>query len=617
MTLLLKAAQKPPSRLFLGVERSVNGRTWRDRLDERGYAQALAITQRHGVPELLARILAGRNVEVDQVSSFLDPTIKVLLPDPNVLAGMQDAVGRLADAIMRGESVAIFGDYDVDGATASALLARYLRHCGLSPIIHIPDRIFEGYGPNVDAVRALRARGASLLITVDCGTTSLEALAEARDAGFDVVVIDHHQCSDTLPDVLALVNPKRPDDLSGLGHLAAVGLVFLTLVAVNRELRRRGFFAGDRDEPNLLSALDLVALGTVADVVPLHGLNRAFVAKGLLAMRQRQNVGLTALMDVARLDGPPEPFHLGFLLGPRINAGGRIGRADLGANLLLEEDAGEAARIASELDRLNRERQAMEQQMLVEAEAEALAALGLEERGAVVVTAARGWHPGIVGLIAARLKERFGRPAFAIALDTAGIGTGSGRSIAGVDLGKAVRRAVAEGLLLKGGGHAMAAGVTLRKDALAPFRAFLEDMLSEAVETARRDDALLIDGAISAAAANVALFQTIARAGPFGAGNAEPVLVLPNHTIAFADIVGEKHVRVRLRAADGAMLNAISFRSTDKDLGKALLAGRERTVHIAGHLAVNRWQGAEHVQLRILDMAWSGLHATGMPAVRN
>jgi single-stranded-DNA-specific exonuclease len=604
MTLLLKAAQKPPSRLFLGVERSVIGRTWRDRLDERGNAQALAIAQRHDVPELLARILAGRNVAVDQVSSFLDPTIKALLPDPNVLAGMQDAVGRLADAIMRGESVAIFGDYDVDGATATALLARYLRHCGLSPIIHIPDRIFEGYGPNVDAVRALRARGASLLITVDCGTTSLDALAEAREAGFDVVVIDHHQCSDTLPDVLALVNPNRPDDLSGLGHLAAVGLVFLTLVAVNRELRRRGFFAADRDEPNLLSALDLVALGTVADVVPLHGLNRAFVAKGLLAMRQRQNIGLTALMDAARLDGPPEPFHLGFLLGPRINAGGRIGRADLGANLLLEEDAGEAARIASELDRLNRERQAMEQQMLVEAEAEALAALGLEERGAVVVTAGRGWHPGIVGLIAARLKERFGRPAFAIALDTAGIGTGSGRSIAGVDLGKAVRRAVAEGLLLKGGGHAMAAGVTLRKDALAPFRAFLEDMLSEAVETARRDDALLIDGAISAAAANVALIQTIARAGPFGAGNAEPVLVLPNHTIAFADIVGEKHVRVRLRAADGAMLNAISFRSADKDLGKALLAGRERTAHVAGHLAVNRWQGAEQVQLRILDVAW-------------
>lgn len=617
MSLALKTVARQPSRLFLDVARSVTGRAWRDRLDERAAAQALAIAQRHGVPELLARILAGRNVELDQVATFLDPTIKGLLPDPHVLAGMQDAAGRLADAIMRGECVAIFGDYDVDGATAAALLARYLRHCGLAPLVHIPDRIFEGYGPNAEAVRALRERGATLLVTVDCGTTSLEALAEAKTVGFDIVVVDHHQCGDTLPDVLGLVNPNRQDDLSGLGHLAAVGLVFLTLVAVNRELRQRGFFSGDRREPDLLSALDLVALGTVADVVPLHGLNRAFVAKGLLAMRQRQNVGLTALMDAARLDGPPEPFHLGFLLGPRINAGGRIGRADLGANLLLEEDASEAARIASELDRLNRERQTMEQQMLVEAEAEALAALGLEEKGAVVVTAARGWHPGIVGLIAARLKERFGRPAFAIALDTAGIGTGSGRSIAGVDLGKAVRRAVAEGLLLKGGGHAMAAGVTLRKDALSPFRAFLEDTLDAAVAVARRDDALLIDGAISAAAANLELFQTIARAGPFGAGNPEPAFALPNHTIAFAEIVGEKHVRVRLRAADGAVLNAISFRSADRELGKALLDGRGRSVHVAGHLAVNRWQGAEQVQLRILDMAWSESLATGLPAVRN
>jgi len=614
MSLALATAPRTPSRLFLGVERSVSGRAWRDRLDERTAAHALAIAQRHGTPELLARILAGRNVLPDQVTSFLDPTIKTLMPDPNVLTAMQAAASRIADAVQRGESVAIFGDYDVDGATSSALLARYLRHCGLAPIIHIPDRIFEGYGPNVEAVRALRERGASLLITVDCGTTSIEALAEARQIGFDIVVVDHHQCSDTLPEVLALVNPNRPDDLSELGHLAAVGLMFLTLVAVNRELRTRGFFGSDRKEPDLLSALDLVALGTIADVVPLKGLNRAFVAKGLLAMRGRRNVGLTALMDAARLDGPPEPFHLGFLLGPRINAGGRIGRADLGAALLLEEDPIEAARIAAELDRLNRERQTMEQQMLLEAEAEALAALGLEEKGAVVVTAARGWHPGIVGLIAARLKERFGRPAFAIALDLEGIGTGSGRSIAGVDLGKAVRQAVTEGLLLKGGGHAMAAGITLRKDALAAFRAFLEERLGEAVERARRDDALLIDGALSAAAANIELCNSIARAGPFGAGNAEPVFALPNHNIAFADVVGDRHVRLRLRAADGAMINAISFRSADKDLGRALLAQRGQSVHVAGHLTVNRWQGVEQAQLRILDMAPAGTEMGGMPA---
>lgn len=616
MSLALATTPRTPSRLFLGVERSVCGRAWRDRLDERTAAQALAITQRHQVPELLARILAGRGVTADDAVGFLDPTIRTLMPDPNTLTAMAAAASRIADAVMRGESVAIFGDYDVDGATSSALLARYLRHCGLSPIVHIPDRIFEGYGPNTDAVRALRERGASLLVTVDCGTTSIEALAEAKKIGFDIVVIDHHQCGDVLPEVLALVNPNRADDLSQLGHLAAVGLVFLTLVAINRELRLRGFFVDNRKEPDLLSALDLVALGTIADVVPLKGLNRAFVAKGLIAMRQRQNVGLTALMDAARLDGPPEPFHLGFLLGPRINAGGRIGRADLGANLLLEEDPVEAARVAAELDRLNRERQAMEQQMLVEAEAEALAALGLEEKGAVVVTAARGWHPGIVGLIAARLKERFGRPAFAVALDTEGIGTGSGRSIAGVDLGQAVRRAVSEGLLLKGGGHAMAAGITLRKDALAAFRAFLEDVLGEAVEIARRDDALLIDGAVSAAAANVELYNTLAQAGPFGAGNAEPVFALPNHSIAYADVVGEKHVRVRLRAADGAMINAISFRSADKDLGKALIENRGQPVHVAGHLNVDRWQGAERVQLRILDMAPAGPMSGSMSAIR-
>src|SRR4029077_2486383 len=344
-------------RCFLGVEQSLTGRAWRDRLDERGSAQALAIAQRYGLDELLARVLAGRNVDVDQVESFLDPTIKRLMPDPHTVTAMEAASSRIADAVVRGESIAIFGDYDVDGATASALLGRYLRHCGLEPIIHIPDRIFEGYGPNVDAIRSFAERGAKLLITVDCGVTSHEPLAEARRLGLDAIVIDHHQADERLPDAL-VVNPNRLDDLSKLGHLAAVGLVFLTLVAVNRALRTRGFWTDARPEPDLLSLLDIVALGTVADVVPLKGLNRAFVAKGLIAMRRRENVGLTALMDAARMSGPPEPWHLGFLLGPRINAGGRIGRADLGVQLLLEDDPSQAARIAAELDRLNRERQA-------------------------------------------------------------------------------------------------------------------------------------------------------------------------------------------------------------------------------------------------------------------
>jgi single-stranded-DNA-specific exonuclease len=590
-------------RHFLGVERSLTGRAWRERLDERGSARALAIAQRYGIDELLARVLAGRNVDVDQVDSFLDPTIKRLMPDPYTVTDMETAATRIADGITSDESIAIFGDYDVDGATASALLSCYLRHCGLDPIVHIPDRIFEGYGPNVDAIRSFAERGVKLLVTVDCGVTSLEPLAEAKRRGVETVVIDHHQGDEKLPEAVAIVDPNRPDDLSGLGHLAAVGLVFLTLVAVARELRRRDFWSDLRPEPDLLSLLHLVALGTVADVVPLHGLNRAFVAKGLIALRRREHPGPTALMDVAGLSGPPEPWHLGFLLGPRINAGGRIGRADLGLRLLLEEDPGEAARIARELDRLNRERQQIEQATVAQAEVEALASLGLEEKGAVIVTAAQGWHPGVVGLVAARLKERFGRPAFAIALEPGGSGTGSGRSITGVDLGRAVRRAVQQGLLLKGGGHAMAAGVTLKKDLLGNFRAFMEETLAGSVEAARRDSALLFDGAVSAGAFNFSLADLLLRAGPFGAGNPEPLLALPAHTLAYADPVGDGHIRARFRSGDGKFVNAIAFRAMGQSLGRILLENRGHAFHAAGHMAVDRWQGEERVQLRLVDVA--------------
>jgi single-stranded-DNA-specific exonuclease len=589
--------------LFLGVESSATGRAWRDRLDARGAARALAIAQRHDLPELLARILAGRNVEVEAVEAFLDPTIKRSMPDPDVLTAMPAAAARIADAIQRGETIAIFGDYDVDGATSAALLARFLRHAGIEPLIHIPDRLFEGYGPNVEAVRALAARGATLLVTVDCGTTSIEPLADAAARGVDVVVIDHHQADEALPPAVAIVNPNRRDDLSGLGHLAAVGLTFMTVVAVNRLLRSRGFWTAERPEPDLLTFLDDVALGTVGDVVALTGLNRAFVAKGLIALRQRNRAGHTSLMDVARLSGPPEAWHLGFLLGPRINAGGRIGRADLGVRLLLEDDPVEAARIAAELNRLNRERQMIEMDTVAQAEAEAMAALGVEEKGAVVVTAAEGWHPGIVGLVAARLKEKFGRPAFAIALEPGGVGTGSGRSIPGVDIGRAVRRAVAEGLLEKGGGHAMAAGVTLRKSALAPLRAFLDGTLFADVEIARRANGLMVDGAVSAAAATAGLVQMIERAGPFGSGNPEPVIALPAHTIVYAEEAGQAHIRVRLKSAEGVGVNAIAFRAGGQKLGTALLHNRGRQVHAAGSFVLDRWQGEERVQFRLTDIA--------------
>jgi single-stranded-DNA-specific exonuclease len=591
------------NRLFLGVENSATGRAWRDRLDERGSARALAIAQRHDLPELLARIIAGRNIEVDEVETFLDPTIKRSMPDPNVLTAMREAAERIANAVMGGESVAIFGDYDVDGASSTALLARFLRHCGLDPMVHIPDRLFEGYGPNVEAVRALADRGAKLLITVDCGTTSIEPLAEAKALGMDVVVIDHHQADETLPPALAIVNPNRRDDLSGLGHLAAVGLVFMTVVAANRVLRTRGFWIGERPELDLLSLLDDVALGTVADVVPLIGLNRAFVAKGLIALRRRDRPGHVSLMDVARLSGPPEAWHLGFLLGPRINAGGRVGRADLGARLLMEDDPIEAAKIAAELDRLNRERQTIEQQTVAQAEIEAMAALGIEETGSVVVTAAEGWHPGVVGLVAARLKEKFNRPAFAIALEPGGIGTGSGRSIPGVDIGWAVRRAVTEGLLIKGGGHAMAAGVTLRKGALAQLRAFLEATLAPDVQAARRQSGLMVDGAVSASGANADLVTMIERAGPFGSGNPEPTIALPAHTVTFADEVGQAHMRVRLKSADGGAVNAIAFRAVGQKLGTALKESRGRQIHAAGTLSLDRWQGEERVQFKLTDIA--------------
>ena len=591
------------TRLFLGVENSATGRAWRDRLDERGAVRALDIAQRHELPELLARILAGRDIETDAVAAFLDPTIKHAMPDPHVLTAMKEAAERIADAVTRGESVAIFGDYDVDGATSAALLARYLRQCGLAPLIHIPDRLFEGYGPNVEAVGALAERGATLLVCVDCGTTSIEPLVEAKKLGLDTVVIDHHQADEELPPAVAIVNPNRRDDLSGLGHLAAVGLTFMTVVALNRVLRGRGFWQAGRSEPDLLALLDDVALGTVADVVPLIGLNRAVVAKGLIALRRRERAGHVSLMDVARLTGPPEAWHLGFLLGPRINAGGRIGRADLGVKLLLEDDPIEAAKIAGELDRLNQERQAIEQGTLAQAEAEASAALGIEEKGAVVVTAAEGWHPGVVGIVAGRLKEKFGRPAFAIALEPGGIGTGSGRSIAGVDIGRAVRRAVTEGLLLKGGGHAMAAGVTLRKGALAELRAFLEATLGADVETARRSSGLMIDGAVTAAAANAELIAMIERAGPFGSGNPEPVIALPAHTVTYVEEVGQAHVRVRLKSADGSGLNAIAFRAAGQKLGVALRNSRGQRVHAAGTFALDRWQGEERVQFKLTDIA--------------
>ena len=596
----------PSSRLFLGVRQSFSGRLWRDRLDGPMTMQALAIAQRLGVPDLLARILAGRGVTVEDADAFLDPSLRRHMPDPDRLTDMEAAAELLAAAVMKRRRIAIFGDYDVDGATSAALLADWLQAAGLTSAIHIPDRIFEGYGPNIEAIARLRREGAELLVTVDCGTTSLDVLGEARRLGLDVLVIDHHQAGEALPAVNALVNPNRLDDLSGQGHLAACGVTFLVLVAASRLLRRRGWWTAARPEPDLMASLDLVALGTVADVVPLKGLNRAYVGRGLAVMRQRRRLGLRALMDVARLDGPPTPYHLGFLIGPRINAGGRIGDAALGARLLLTTDENEATEIAATLDKLNRERQTIESGMLDEALAEAQAALGIEERGAAIVTASERWHPGVAGLVAARLKERYGRPAFAIAFGEDGTGTGSGRSIAGVDLGKAVRTAVESLILVKGGGHAMAAGITIERASLGAFRQFLEETLASAVTAARANAGLDIDGALSASAATLALVESLEQAGPFGQGNPEPVFALPAHTVAFADPAGGSHLRLRLKGADGGMLDAIAFRALGQPLGESLMAHRGKPVHVVGTLSIDRWGGREKLQLRVIDAASVG-----------
>jgi single-stranded-DNA-specific exonuclease len=589
---------------FLDVERSALGRPWRPRLDGAGEASALAITQSGGHDELLARVLAGRGVAADGVESYLDPTLRALMPDPFVMRDMEAATERLTRAVRSGERVAIFGDYDVDGACSAALLGEYLRGCGLETIVHIPDRVSEGYGPNVEAIEAFAARGAGLVVTVDCGAASHEPFERAARLGLDVIVFDHHQAPEVLPKALALVDPNRADDLSGLGHLSATGVVFMALVALNRALRESGFH-GARGAPDLVAALDLVALATVADVVPLTGLNRAFVVRGLQVMRRRARPGLAALFDVAGADGPPHPYHLGFLIGPRINAGGRIGDAALGARLLATADELEARTIAAELDRLNRARQQIETAALAEAEAEALASLGLEERGAAVVVAGQNWPAGVVGILAARLKERFERPAFALAL-AGEHAVGSGRSIAGVDLGKTVRAAVETGLVVKGGGHAMAAGVTIERRRLGEWRAFLEERLAEPVARARAGASLAVDAAMTAGAATPSLAHRLEAAGPYGAGNPEPMFVLPRHRLVDVMPVGPDHLRVRALAGDGATVEAIAFRSVGKKLGEALTRLKGAPAHLAGTLSVNRYGGRERAQLRVVDVAEAG-----------
>ncbi len=589
-------------RIFLDVRRSATGIFWEHRLSDRQDMIALAIAQGHGVPDIVARVLAGRGVQAADAARFLDPTIRDLLPDPASLTDMEQAASRIADAVTRKEKVAIFGDYDVDGAASSALLKRFLGHFGVESEIYIPDRIFEGYGPNPDAMRELVARGASLIVTVDCGTNSAASIDAAKEAGADVVVIDHHQVGGALPQGVAVVNPNRDDDLSGQGHLCAAGVVFLTLVQVAKVLRQR--LAGSA-QPNLLGLLDLVALATVCDVVPLVGVNRAFVVRGLQIMRQQSNVGLAALAKLSRIGEPINAFHLGFLIGPRINAGGRIGDAALGSRLLATDDPVEAQSIAETLDRLNQERQAMEVEMLAQARAEADAELAGGNGPAVLVTADPSWHPGIVGLLASRLKDHARRPAFAIAFNPNGIGTGSGRSVPGFDLGRMVRDAVEAGLLVKGGGHAMAAGITVEKEKLGSLRAFFEERAAADVFRLQDQESLLIDAALAAEGATLQLLDTLEKAGPYGTGHVAPVFALPRHRLVDARLVGANHIRAELRSDSGGRIQGIAFRAADTALGDFLFRNRGQTIHTAGSLSSNYWNGNRSAQFRIIDAAES------------
>jgi single-stranded-DNA-specific exonuclease len=587
---------------FLGIEQSLTGRRWAARLgDERA---ALAIAQRHGLPDAVARLLAARDVDLEGVPDFLDPTLRKFLPDPLHLKDMDVAVARLVRAVREGERIVVFGDYDVDGATSSALLLRFFRAVGGNIGVYIPDRRLEGYGPNAPALLKLRQEGADVVVTVDCGVTAFEPLAEAKRAGLDLIVIDHHQAEIALPDAIAVVDPNRIDDTSPHKQMAAVGVAFLLCVGVNRALREVGWYTTERPEPDLRQWLDLVALGTVCDVVPLTGVNRALVRQGLLVMAKRRNAGLTALADVARLNETPGAYHLGFLLGPRVNAGGRVGQADLGARLLSSDDPHEVGALAVRLDEFNAERRAIEREVLDQAIGRIEGLYGPDRKGlpSALVVESEGWHVGVIGIVASRLVERYGRPTFVIGMDGE-LGKGSGRSVRGVDLGAAVIAARQSGLLVNGGGHAMAAGLTVMRSALPDLAKFLDERIAPQLGTAPAVRELGIDAALTPGAATQELVGMIERAGPFGAGNALPRFALTSVRVSYAQPVGEGHVRCTLVGAERGKIDAIAFRAGQTALGPALLDPARPVLHVAGALRIDRYGGRESVRLQIDDAA--------------
>jgi single-stranded-DNA-specific exonuclease len=587
------------SEAMLGVERSVCGRRWSLRGGDDRMGQAIA--ERLALPEIVGRLLAQRGIDIDHAPGFLAPRLRDQLPDPSHLRDMEAAAARLVHAVRGGETIGIFGDYDVDGATSAALLTRFFAAAGAPTRIYVPDRLREGYGPNTAALLRLQEEGVRVVVTVDCGTNAHLPLAEAGEAGLEVIVIDHHVAEPLLPRAAAIVNPNRLDETSPHGGLAAVGVAFLLVVAVNRALRQAGWYGGGRAEPDLLQWLDLVALGTVCDVVPLAGLNRALVAQGIKVALRNDNPGLAALAAVAGINEPLDAYHLGFILGPRVNAGGRVGAADLGARLLATDDAALAAELAARLDAYNQERRDIEARTLE-------AAIAMVERTpqspVLVFAAAENWHPGVIGIVAARLKERYERPACVVALGGDGIGRGSGRSVAGLPLGPAVIAARQAGLLINGGGHAMAAGFTVAAEKLDALQAFLAQRLGDGLGGENLVPELAVDGALSVAAAQCELIDHITKLAPFGAANPEPRFVFPGVRIVHAEPVGSGHLSCTLAdPLETGRLRAIAFRVAGTPLGQFLAETRGTAIHVAGQLRRDSWRGGDAVQLVIDDAA--------------
>jgi single-stranded-DNA-specific exonuclease len=594
---------------FLGIESSLSGKAWRWRGGNMDLLAGPASLQDDPIGlehDIITQLLLARGVEPGDVERQRNPSLRAFLPDPSIFRDMDAAAERLAQAVLTGETVTIYGDYDVDGATSAALLVRLLRSLGSKPRYYIPDRLLEGYGPSAEALVRIGDEGSSLIVTVDCGAMAHEALAAAHAAEVDVIVVDHHKCSFDLPVTTALVNPNRldeSDEAAAYGHLAAVGVAFLLSVATIRTLRNNGYFK-ELSEPNLLSMLDLVALGTVADVASLHGLNRAMVAQGLKVMARRENVGMAALIDASRLSRAPTCSDLGFALGPRINAGGRVGESTLGVRLLTTDDPEEARQIAEQLSRLNEERRGIEAVVQEEAEAQ----ISGQHNRAVLVLSGRGWHPGVIGIVAGRIKEKAGKPALVIALDAdeAGNGKGSGRSISGVDLGAAIIAAKEAGLLLAGGGHAMAAGLTVAPGQAEVLADWLDARLGAAVSAAAASQSLKLDLALAPGGLTPELVTALESAGPFGNGWPGPKICVGPVRLVKADIVGSDHLRLIVRGDDGASFKAIAFRAANSEMGQTLLHGAQgRKLWLAGRPKIDDWSSRVQAELHLEDAAWA------------